>query len=284
MIKNPQILSKNQGFRNAHKFDKIQTVRGLLTPQTSFSCPYPTAPLPAHFHLCVSWVGSLSTAVPLCSSWPSCSCFPILKFHPEPSLLTVCGHLSRWLPCTVWFLPRALEQPPVARLRLENRVKAWQHLGQSPEGRAAGGKGWGRAYPALPSLQCILWLEAASPAGSSEPSHTWTCPQVRNEPGYFVPTNWAHRKEGRREEAPHPTRSAPWPPSCMSHSSVAVSGLSIFQSIPTKVGWHHCKIMRGVLLEKLFRQTFHDFFPMPLLCKNRMFTNWLAYRFSLFCS
>ncbi|POI36180.1 hypothetical protein CIB84_000067, partial [Bambusicola thoracicus] len=58
--------------------------------------------------------------------------------------------------------------------------------------------------------------------------------------------------------------------------SVAVNALSIFQSIPTKVGWHHSEIMRGVVLEKLFRQTSHDFLPMPLLCKNRTFTHLLT--------
>lgn len=93
--------------------------------------PYSTAPLPAHFHLCVSWVGSLSTAVPLHSPWPSCSCFPFLKFPSEPSLLTVCGHLSRWLPCTLWFLPRALEQP------------RWEGWGWRAEPRP--GSTWGRA-------------------------------------------------------------------------------------------------------------------------------------------
>ncbi|XP_031453630.1 LOW QUALITY PROTEIN: coiled-coil domain-containing protein 172 [Phasianus colchicus] len=54
-------------------------------------------------------------------------------------------------------------------------------------------------------------------------------------------------------------------------ASGAVNGRSIFQGIPTKVEWHHCKIKRGVLLEKLFRQTFRDFLPMPLLCKQNVY-------------
>lgn len=157
------------------------------------------------------------------------------------------------------------------RLRLESRAKAWQHLGQSPEGRAASG----------PTLLCPPL--SASPGFKQPALHRAVSPHTpgpahkseMNLDTLFQQIQLTEKQAGEKRRLiqqgqPHGRHLA------CPMVSVTVNAPSIFQSIPTKVGWHHCEIMRGVVLEKLFRQTSRDFLPMPLLCKNRTFTHLLT--------
>lgn len=210
MIKTAQTLSQNQCFTNVHKFDKIQSVSCLLPSQiSSFSCSYCAASLPACFHLpCFPCgVPQPATHVSLCPRFtltPSPLCSPhlplchlfLLSRVPSTTAASLCG----------------LGFPSRPQGGRGQRAEPSSGRVQSPEGTAV-------PRPSLTFLQGFPALINQPSTKTADPESPQTPQDDRNEPGCFVPANTAHRGAGEGEEAPHPTRSAPWPPSCRSSSS-----------------------------------------------------------------